>query len=119
MKYETFCEKFNELDTATKIRIYNEYCLEYGYSENYLSYFDEEFFDTYLPTRMESARAAFFGHLNWGDELIRLDAYGNLESLDYYDAEQEIDNYTEEIYNCQDIWEDYIEDDDEEEEEEE
>ena len=63
MKYETFVEKFNELSTSEKIAIFNEYCLEYGDSDNMLNSFDEDFFEMAFSNPMEAARATFFGDI--------------------------------------------------------
>lgn len=115
MKYETFVEKFNELSTSEKIAIFNEYCLEYGDSDNMLNSFDEDFFEMAFSNPMEAARATFFGDIkNWSDEYIRFNGYGNLESVSAYDVDEEIEGYLEEIFEHEKTWEDYIEDDDEE-----
>ena len=99
MKYETFEKKFNELSTSEKITIFNNYCLEYGDSNNMLNSFDEEFFDMAFSNPMEAARATFFGDIeNWSDEYIRFNGYGNLESVSAYDVDDEIDGYLEEIF---------------------
>lgn len=122
MKYETFVEKFNELSTSEKIAIFNEYCLEYGDSDNMLNSFDEDFFEMAFSNPMEAARATFFGDIkNWSDEYIRFNGYGNLESVSEYDVEDEIDGYLEEIFEHEDVWDNYIDnvDDDEEEEDDE
>ena len=117
MKYETFVEKFNELSTSEKIAIFNEYCLEYGDSDNMLNSFDEDFFEMAFSNPMEAARATFFGDIqNWSDEYIRFNGYGNLESVSAYDVDEEIEGYLEEIFEHEDVWEDYIDnvDDDDE-----
>lgn len=117
MKYETFVEKFNELWTSEKIAIFNEYCLEYGDSDNMLNSFDEDFFEMAFSNPMEAARATFFGDIqNWSDEYIRFNGYGNLESVSEYDVDEEIDGYLEDIFEHEDVWEDYIDnvDDDDE-----
>ena len=67
---------------------------------------------------MEAARATFFGKINsWTDEYIKINAYGNLESMSEYDVLEEIDYYLEEIFDNTDTWEDYIDNEEEEEEE--
>lgn len=119
MKYETFEEKFNELTASERIAIFNEFCIEYGDSDNQLNSFDEEFFEMAFSNPMDAARATFFGNIqSWSDEYIRFNAYGNLESLSEYDALKEIEDYLEEIFEHEDTWSDYIEDEDEDEEDE-
>ena len=118
MKYETFVEKFNELSTSEKIAIFNEYCLEYGNSDNMLNSFDEEFFENNFKSPMDAARAVYFGSIeSWSDEYIRFNGYGNLESLSEYSAEGEIEYYLEDIFEHEKTWEDYIEDEDEDDDE--
>ena len=120
MKYETFAEEFGNLTIDAKVDIFNEYCLNYGDSDNMLYSFDDEFFEMSFSSKMEVARATFFGNIeSWSDEYIRFDAYGNLESLSEYSAEGEIEYYLEDIFEHEDVWDNYIDnvDDDEEEEE--
>ena len=115
MRYETFVEKFGELSTSEKVNIFNEYCIEYGDSDNMLNSFDEDFFEMAFSNPMEAARATFFGDIqNWSDEYIRFDGYGNLESVNEYDVDNEIEGYLEDIFENPDTWEGYIDDDEEE-----
>ena len=118
MKYEVFEEKFKELSIGEKIAIFNNY-IPNGDNEIYT--FDEKFFETFFSRNpMEAARATFFGKINsWTDEYIKINAYGNLESMSEYDVLKEIDYYLEEIFDNTDTWKDYIDNEEEEEEEEE
>jgi hypothetical protein len=60
--------------------------------------FDEEFFDNYTESKMEAARAVFFGDIqNWNDEYIRFNGYGNLESLSEYAYDEELKENADEI----------------------
>lgn len=58
------------------------------YSDSEAVYeFDDYFFDVYFSSKMEVCRATFFGKINnWFDPYIRLNGYGNLESLTENDA---------------------------------
>jgi len=118
MKYERFTEEFSNLYIDEKVAIYNAYCQEVC-SEDEIWDFDEDFFERMFSNLMESARATFFGNIqSWNDPYIKFNGYGNLESLSEYDAEQEIDDYLQEIFAHEDVWEDYIDNEDDEEEEE-
>ena len=118
MKYEVFYEKFHELTASERIAIFNYYCYEHGDGDNAIHSFDEEFFETYFSDPMEAARATFFGEIqSWGDDYIRFNGYGNLESLNEYDALKEIEDYIVEIFEHEDTWDDYIEDEEDDDEE--
>lgn len=108
MDYEVFKEKFDDLSLSKKLSIYNEYCINYGSNET-IEYFDKDFFNCFFGDKMEVARAVYFGNIqSWTDEYIRFNAYGNLESLNEFDVVEEIDNYVEDIFECEDIWKTYI-----------
>lgn len=118
---EKFTEEFNNLSNGEKIAIYNEYCSEHGNSDNMLHDFDEEFFEmAFGNDPIEAAKATFFGDIqNWSDEYIRFNGYGNLESLSEYDAVEEAEDHLDDIYEYEDVWEDYIETEEDEDEDEE
>ena len=120
MTFKKFEEKFNELSVSDRLSIYNDYTVNYGDPDREVFNFDEEFFDLAFTDKMEVCRATVFGKVNFNDEYIHFNAYGNLESLSEYEALCEIEGMLEEIYDIPSAWEMYIEfeDDDEEEEEE-
>ena len=68
-----------------------------GYLEH-LEYFDMEEFDLVLEgyTPSEVANRIFYGDFNPNDEYFRFNAYGNLESANEWDIEEEYrDNISE------------------------
>ena len=109
MNYEEFEEKYYTLNTAERIAMYNDWCAETG-NEN-IEYFDDDFFDNFFESKMEVCRATCYGEVNFTDEFIRLNAYGNLESLTERDALDIVETYLEDIYEHEDIWEKYIDND--------
>jgi hypothetical protein len=70
-----------------------------GSLESYEAYeFDDDFFDNYFESKIEIARATFFGDIqNWNDDYIRFNGYGNLESLSSYLYENELIGANDEI----------------------
>ena len=73
---------FDSMDDSDKVMHWNEMCSETG-REDELFTFDEEFFETFFHGRpYEAARAAAFGSMNWSDEYIYFNGYGNLETTD-------------------------------------
>ena len=80
---------FENLSDSEKISLWNEYCQEQG-NEDEIYDFDDEFFEIFFYNKpMEAARAASFGDVNWSDDFISFDGYGNLKSLS--DATHAID----------------------------
>ena len=78
--------KYIELDyenksDSEKVSFWNEYCSEQS-NEDEIYDFDDEFFELFFSNKpMEAARAASFGDVNWSDDYISFDGYGNLKSL--------------------------------------
>lgn len=53
--------------------------------------FDEDFFKVFFTDTYEAARATHFGDVNWTDDYIRFDVYGNLETTHDIDLSYEAD----------------------------
>lgn len=117
MKYETWLEAFNTLDANEKVDIHNNWAYENNPDEVIYD-FDDDFFNTFFEGKpLEAVRSCFFGDIkNWGDEFIRFNGYGNLESISQYCVQDYMDE--EELFNYPECWESYIDDDGEEDEEE-
>lgn len=63
-------------------------------------YYDMEEFDFFLKgyTPMEIAQMIYFGdNFNPNDDCFRFNAYGNLESADWYDVEKEAEDLVDDI----------------------
>lgn len=59
---------------------------------------DEYFFDTYYcDNPMEVARACTYGNYNFMDAYVKINAYGNLTSVCYYDLKRELKESMNEI----------------------
>lgn len=113
MTLERFEELFSELTMSERVSIYNNYCFEHGCADEALEEFDDEFFETYFSNAnpIEVCRATFFGNIqNWSDAYIRFNAYGNLESVNEFDARDIIHDHIEEIFDYPECWEDCIDD---------
>lgn len=82
---------YEDKDDSEKIALWNEYCSE-QHNEDEIYDFDDDFFDTHFEGRpMEAARATAFGDVNWSDNYIKLNGYGNLESMNDTQAIGSID----------------------------
>ena len=112
MKYKTFEKMFDKLSTSEKVSIYNRYCCKTNKVGDIIYVFDENFFETHFKNHpYDAARAVFSGNIqSWRDDYIRFDEYANLESLSEGEAENEVNYYLEEIFECTESWENYIED---------
>lgn len=61
---------------------------------------DEYFFNTYYcDNPMEVARACTYGNYNFMDAYVKINAYGNLTSVCYYDLKRELKESMDEIIN--------------------
>ena len=61
-------------------------------------YNDEEFFSTYYSNNpYEVARAIYYGDYNFNDEYVKINVYGNLESISEWGFEDLIKDYKTEI----------------------
>lgn len=97
-RLEWFKDKFDELSNGQKISLYNEYSIA-NRTENEVESFDEDFFNMHYENNpYEAARAVHFGTINWSDEYIRFNGYGNLESLSESQIVEEAENAAEDIY---------------------
>lgn len=96
-RFEWFKERFEELSSSEKIGLYNEYCVDVSNGNDFFT-FDEEFFETSFISAFDAARAVHYGTINWCDEYIRFNGYGNLESLSEHELSLEADGYIDEIY---------------------
>jgi len=73
---------YENLEDSEKVSLWNEFCQENKNGEGEIFVFDEEFFETYFSgSPMAAARAASFGSINWSDDYIKFNGYGNLESF--------------------------------------
>ena len=114
MNYDTFISKWNELADADKVSCFNDYAREHNADEELFA-FDEEFFSIFFSSTIDAVRAVYFGKIeSWNDEYIKFNGYGNLESLCEYQAAELADDYTEEIFEHEEIWMQYIDEDEEE-----
>lgn len=96
MKYKLIDEEVSVRDLEGMIwecYSYDGSLEEYYYYEN-----DEEFFTTrYWDDIMSAVQAVCFGHYNYTDDYVRVNAYGNLDSKSRYDYEDELRDGQEEI----------------------
>lgn len=81
----------NDLEKYYNDLLYPE---EIPYLDGIVDFSDpEDFFNTYFLSPFEAASAVFFGKINWMDNYIKFNGYGNLESISYIN----FDDYAEEI----------------------
>ncbi|OIQ22044.1 MAG: hypothetical protein BM557_01305 [Flavobacterium sp. MedPE-SWcel] len=76
-----YVELIDDLEDVNWVYLNNEYCNNTGV-DNYIYEFTDDFFDTHFfdnPTN--AAMAASFGKINWSDDYIEFNGYGNLESI--------------------------------------
>lgn len=67
-------------------------------SELDYEYNDEDFFNTFYSNNpYELARAISYGSYEFTDEYVRIDVYGNLESISEYSFNDLVEEYKDEI----------------------
>lgn len=83
---------FENLDDSEKISLWNEYCSENNFDDT-IHNFDDEFFEIFLDGNkpMDIFRLGCFSKISWFDNYIKFNGYGNLESLNDYEAVNSID----------------------------
>ena len=79
-------------DVVMELNCWNG-CLDWlDYQEN-----NEDFFETYFAKKDEVARAICYGDYNYMDDYVRFNAYGNLESCNEWEYEDELKSYINDI----------------------
>jgi hypothetical protein len=97
-KIFAYIEIKDDLENADWVNLHNQFCENAERSDDEFYENDEEFLQMFFSDRLdELARAIFYGDYRYMDEYIRFNGYGNLETFDKYQAEQEIDK--DEILN--------------------
>lgn len=93
---EKLKEKFtvNDLkEMLLSINSYDNRLDNLDYQEN-----SEDFFSTYYSNNpYEVARAVYYGDYNFNDEYVKINVYGNLESISEYTFNDLVEEYKEEI----------------------
>ena len=89
-------DKQLSLDICNEINSWNGELDQFDVCSN-----DEEFFNVYFNDNpAEAVRAAFYGDYKYMDEYVRFDGYGNIESLDQYQLENEVEIYINDIIDA-------------------
>ena len=92
--------QLEDTDFDTLLIAYNEYCIENLYEE-FLDN-DEETLQMYFKNMTDVIRATQYGEYNLYDDYIRFNGYGNIDSFDSREVEEEIKtdhNFIEHILN--------------------
>lgn len=110
MKFDKFAEKFFDLDTETKVSIFNKWCENNASSEECLHEFTEEFLQDNFESYMDLVKAMCDGNLNYYDDYVHFDVWGDLKGVSESDVDLIIDEYLEDIYADTDLWDMYIDD---------
>lgn len=87
-----FLTALERFDADELVQAHNTACQVLRHDADEIYEFDDEFFDTFFEGKpMEAARATHFGTLNWSDDYIQFNGYGNLESISKHAIESQID----------------------------
>lgn len=80
--------QLEETDFETLLGAYNEYCIENSYEEFLEN--EEEVFQMYFKNMTDIIRATQYGEYNFLDAYVKFNGYGNLDSYDSIEVEEEI-----------------------------
>jgi len=100
MKKETILEYLKEntdviRDLVSECNSWDGSLEDYCYYEN-----DEEFFNMFFEGRIDEAvRATYYGDYKYTDKYVRFNGYGNLDSVNEYQLEDELQDRAEEIFD--------------------
>lgn len=83
---------WENLTDDEKIALWNEYCSENNFDDT-IHTFDDDFFETFFCNAepMKMFQLGCFSQISWSDNYIKFNGYGNLESLNDYEAVNSID----------------------------
>ncbi len=77
----------NAMDDSELIQLNNDYCQEIGDNDSEIWGNDEDFLNTFFGNNPDSlARAIFYGDYNYSHDYVRFNGYGNLETMNYFEA---------------------------------
>jgi hypothetical protein len=94
-------EEINCFDNDQMVQLNNEYCDQQNYPDDQIYSNDANFFaDVYGGDVMEAVRAVSYGEYNYTHDYVKLNGYGNLESMNVIDEDdlcESIDTIAEEV----------------------
>ena len=94
-------EEINCFDNDQMVQLNNEYCDQQNYPDDQIYSNDANFFaDVYGGDVMEAVRAVSYGDYNYSHDWVKLNGYGNLESMNVIDEDdlcESIDTIAEEV----------------------
>lgn len=87
-KREMIVDGLKNLDNASAVGLWNEYCSECNCPDDTILDNDDNFFEEHFEGRVtEAVRAALAGDYNFSHDYVRYNGYANLESFDCADDE--------------------------------
>jgi hypothetical protein len=94
-------EEINCFDNDQMVQLNNEYCDQQNYPDDQIYSNDANFFaDVYGGDVMGAVRAVSYGDYNYSHDWVKLNGYGNLESMNVIDEDdlcESIDTIAEEV----------------------
>ena len=94
-------EEINCFDNDQMVQLNNEYCDQQNCPDDQIYSNDANFFaDVYGGDVMEAVRAVSYGDYNYSHDWVKLNGYGNLESMNVIDEDdlcESIDTIAEEV----------------------
>ena len=89
--YLEIADTLENYDEQDWVNLHNEFCQNTSRGEDEIFNFDDDFFELFFwNDPMKAAQCTHFGDVNWSDDFITFNGYGNLKSLDSYELEKTI-----------------------------
>lgn len=85
---EQLISLINQMDRDELIQLNNEYAQSINAFDDEVRFNDDDFLNTFFDKDLSGlARAICYGDYRYSDELVRFNGYGNLESFNYFGAD--------------------------------
>lgn len=83
-------QKVEAMSESELVYLHNQYCDNIN-SSNRIYSNDDDFLEEFFSSKSEAVRAALYGNYNYSHNWVQFNGYGNLESFDDGQLENEID----------------------------
>lgn len=84
---QAIIEEINSFDSDQLVQLNNTYCDNVNYPDDQIYSNDANFFADYFSDMMEAVRAVSYGDYNYTHNWVKINGYGNLDTMDQVDTD--------------------------------